>query len=112
MTHRDLDRHRDPVLPFRPLGAGGSPVGDPVIVSVSEVGERRVSRVRRSDGTTFTVTVPAGGMDRPQDPGERTAPWIREDFGPRPVPHAALDGLAARVGMHLVPGRPAHPREE
>jgi len=100
------------VLPFRPAGAGGLPVGDPVIVSVTEVDDRRVSRVRRGDGTTFTVTVPPGGMDRPQDADEPTDPWIREDAGPRPVRPASLDGLAARVGMHLVPDRPAHPRQE
>jgi len=111
MTHRDPDRHRDPVLPFRPVGAGGSPVGDPVVVSVTEVDDRRISRVRRGDGTTFTVTVPPGGMDRPHDPGERAAPWIREEAGPRPVPHAALDGLAARVRMHAVPDEPGRTSE-
>lgn len=112
MTSRDLDRHRDPVPLFHPAGAGGPSVGAAVIVSVTEVGDRRVSRVRRGDGTTFTVTVPPGGMDRPSDPDERTAPWIREESGPRPVPCAALDGLAARVGLHVVPDRPSPPPGE
>ncbi len=112
MTHRDLDPHRDPVLLFLPIQAGGLPVGDPVVLSVTEAGDRRVSRVRRDDGTTFTVTVPAGGVERSHHPDPPTGPWIREDGGPRPVPRAALDGLAARVGMHVVPGGPARPPEE
>jgi hypothetical protein len=111
MNQRDLDRHRDPVLPIRPFGAGGPTFG-PVIVSVAQVGDRRVTEVRRGDGTTFTVTVPPGGMDRPHDPHERTAPWIREDRGGRSAPYAALDGLAARVGLHLVSDRSAGSPED
>ena len=83
---------------------------DPVILSIADVAGRRVSRVRRGDGSTFTVTVPAGGIDRQPGPDERIRPWIREEDGGRRVPTGPLDGLAARVGMHLVPdGPPAAP---
>jgi len=108
MDHRDPEPHHAPVLPLRPFLAGGPATGGAVIVSIEDLGGRRVSTVRRGDGTTFTVTVPAGGIDADQGPG-RSAPWIREHGAARRPPAAALEGLAARVGMHLVPVPPSGP---
>jgi hypothetical protein len=109
MTRRDPSTHRAPVLPIRPLGAGRSPVSRPTIVSVTEIGSRRISTVRRADGSAFTVTVPAGGIDARPDPTHSGAPWIREHGGCRQMPVAALDGLAARVGLRLVAGGSSRP---
>ena len=109
MTDHELDDHPEVVLAFRPSPAGGVSGPGPVIVSIDDRGHRRVSKVRRGDGSTFTVTVPAGGVDREPVPHERTAPWIREDTGRRRGPVIPLDGLAARVGLRLLPDPPAGP---
>jgi hypothetical protein len=102
MDRRDPDRHRAQVLPRHPP-AGGLVESPAVISSIDEVGGLRVSRVRRGDGSTFTVTVPAGGIDARQRGPHLGTPWIREDGGARRVPESRLDGLAARVGLHLAP---------
>jgi hypothetical protein len=99
MDPRDPDRHRAQVLPFRHPGAGGLVERPAVILSISDAGGRRVSKVRRGDGSTFTVTLPAGGIDA--HPGHRAGPWIREDTGGVRVPNAALDELASRIGLPL-----------
>jgi hypothetical protein len=79
----------------------------PVIVSITDAGRRRVSTIRRGDGSTFTVTVPAGGIDAYESGRGRAVPWIRQRDGVSRVPLAALDRLAARVGVHLVEGNPS-----
>lgn len=107
MTRRDPEPHRARVLPLRPPMAGGPSGRAAVIVSIADLGGRRVSTVRRGDGTIFTVTVPAEGIDA-LEPGP-SAPWIRERGGGRRAPAAALDGLAARVGLHLVVVDPRRP---
>jgi hypothetical protein len=111
MDRRDPDRHRAQVLPFRHPSAGGLVESAAVILSISDAGGRRVSKVRRGDGSTFTVTVPPGGVDTHQGGSQRAAPWIREDRGGRRLPDAPLDGLAARVGLHLTPGSSPEPPE-
>ena len=111
MDRRDPDRHRAKVLPFRHTPAGGLVESTAVIVSIGDACGRRVSRVRRGDGSTFTVTVPAGGVDAHPGGSHRSAPWIREDGGGRRVPDAPLDGLAARVGLDLMTG-PSHEPSE
>ena len=111
MDRRDPDRHRAQVLPFRHPPAGGLVESSAVILSISDAGGRRVSKVRRGDGSTVTVTVPAGGVDARQGGSHRSAPWIREDGGGRRVPDAPLDGLAARVGLHLMTGPSPEPSE-
>jgi hypothetical protein len=84
-------------------------IGRAVIVSISDLGDRRVSEIRRGDGTAFTVSVPAGAVDCPEE-HRGYEPWIRQHDGSRRISAAALDGLAARVGMHLVPDeRPLPP---
>jgi hypothetical protein len=108
MTSRDPDPHHAPVVPLRLPAAGGPSAGRPVIVSISDLGDRRVSKVRRGDGTAFTVSVPAGAIDQPQAHRGYGA-WIHEHDGAHRIPAAALDGLAARVGMHLVPDEPPLP---
>jgi len=111
MDRRDPDRHRAQVLPFRHPRAGG-PAEDPaVILSIGDADGRRVSKVRRGDGSTFTVTIPPGGIDAHQGGSRPAAPWIGEDEGGRRMPTAPLDGLAARVGLHLTPGPAPDPSE-
>ena len=108
MTDRDPDYPRAPVLPLRHPVAGGVPDRSAVIVSITDLGGRRVSTIRRGDGSAFTVTVPAGGIDTYQGQGP-PVPWIREHGGHHRAPTVALDGLAARVGMHLVAVHPPRP---
>jgi hypothetical protein len=104
MDPRDPDRHRAQVLPFRHPPAGGLVERPAVILSISDAGGRRVSKVRRGDGSTFTVTVPAGGIDAHLGGSHRAGPWIREDAGGGRVPNAPLDELASRIGLRLTPG--------
>ena len=104
MTRRDPVTHRAPVLPLHRSSAGGPTPQKPTIVSITDVGDRRISTVRRGDGSAFTVTVPLGGIAAP---GHEGVPWIREHGGRRQVPGAALDRLAARVDLHLVASQPA-----
>jgi hypothetical protein len=111
MDRRDPDRHRAKVLPFRHPPAGGLVESPAVILSISDAGGRRVSKVRRGDGSTFTVTVPAGGVDAGQGRSRPAAPWIREEGGGRRGPEAPLDRLAARIGLHLMPGPSPEPSE-
>jgi len=111
MDRRDPDRHRAQVLPFRHTPAGGLVESPAVILFIGDAGGRRVSKVRRGDGSTFTVTVPAGGIDARQAGSHGAAPWIREDGGGRRAPGAPLDGLAARIGLHLVDGPSPGPSE-
>ena len=108
MNSRDPEHQHAPVLPLRPPSAGGPDARGAVIVSIAELGGRRVSTIRRGDGTVFTVTVPVDGIDADQGPG-RTVPWIRGHVGAHRAPAAALDDLAARVGMHLVAFPPSRP---
>ena len=108
MNRHDPEHRHAPVLPLRPQPAGGPDAGGAVIVSIAELGGRRVSTVRRGDGTAFTVTVPVGGIDAHPGSGG-SAPWIREHGGDRPTPTVALDGLAARVGLHVVAVPPSGP---
>ena len=107
MDRADPEPQHAPVLPLRPPPAGGPDARGAVIVSIADLDGRRVSTLRRGDGTTFTVTIPAGGIDAHQGSG-RSVPWIREQGGAPRTP-VALDGLAARVGMHLVPVPPSLP---
>ena len=107
MTRRDPDPHRAQVPPLRPPEAGGPPIRGPVIVSITDVGGRRVSTVRRGDGSTFTVTVPVGGIDAYESERGQPVPWIRRRDGVSRVPLAALNRLAARVGVRLVDGHSA-----
>jgi hypothetical protein len=107
MDRPDPEHQHAPVLPLRPPPAGGPDARGAVIVSIADLGGRRVSTIRRGDGTTFTVTIPAGGIDTQQESG-RSVPWILEHGGVPRTP-VALDGLAARVGMHLVPVPPSGP---
>jgi hypothetical protein len=51
-------------------------------------GERR-STIVRPDGSTFAVTVPAGGMDACAD-AEWANDWIAGDKGPRHPPGLSL----------------------
>jgi hypothetical protein len=111
MDRRDPDRHRYQVLPFRHPPAGGLVERPAVILSISDAGGQRVSKVRRGDGSTFTVTVPAGGIDAHQGGSHRAGPWIREDTGGGRVPNAPLDVLASRIGLRLVAG-PSPDRSE
>ena len=104
MARRDPDPHGAPVPPLRPPEAGGPPSAGPVIVSITDVGGRRVSPIRRGDGSTFTVTVPEGGIDAHEVGRGRAVPWISRRDGVSRVPLAALDRLAARVGVRLVGG--------
>src|SRR5580692_2405539 len=106
MDPRDPDRHRAQVLPFRRPRAGGLVERPAVILSVGDAGGRRVSKVRRGDGSTFTVTVPAGGIDAHQGGSHRAGPWIREDAGGGRVPDAPLDELASRIGLRLTSAPP------
>jgi hypothetical protein len=82
-----------------------------VIESITDVGGRRVSRVRRGDGSTFVVTIPTGGIDGHPGPYEQSTPWIHEDGGGRRMPAGSLDGLIARVGLHVLPIRAPGPSE-
>ncbi len=107
MTRRDPVTHRAPVLPLRQSSAGGHAVDKPTIVSITDVGGNRISTVRRGDGTAFTVTVPSGAVDAGPGAGHEGVPWIREHGGRRRAPWAALDRLAARVGLRLVAGQPS-----
>jgi hypothetical protein len=105
MTRRDPLPHRAPVVPLRQPEAGSASDPGAVIVSIHDVGGSRVSTIRRGDGTVFTVTVPPGGIDTSPvgvDAAGPSVPWIREREGGRRAPVAGLDGLAARVGLHLV----------
>jgi hypothetical protein len=111
MDPRDPDRHRAQVLPFRHPPAGGLVERPAVILSISDAGGRRVSKVRRGDGSTFTVTVPAGGIDAYPGGPHRAGPWIREDAGDGRVPTGPLDELASRIGLRLTPA-PAPDRSE
>ncbi len=104
MTRRDPVTHRAPVLPLHPSSAGGPTPQMPTVVSITDVWGRRISTVRRGDGSAFTVTVPPGGIDAPPEAGSERVSWIREHGGRRQVPAGALDSLAARVGLRLVAG--------
>jgi len=95
------------VLPLRPPMAGGPTDPGAVIVSIADLGGRRVSTIRRGDGTVFTVTVPPEGIDAEGPRG--SVPWIRERGAGRRAPAVALDGLAARVGLHVVVVDPSRP---
>jgi hypothetical protein len=46
------------------------------------VGGERRSTIVRPDGSTFVVTVPAGGMDASADDAEWAHDWIAGDRGP------------------------------
>jgi len=111
MDPGDPDRHRAQVLPFRHPPAGGLVERPAVILSIGDAGGRRVSKVRRGDGSTFTVTVPAGGIDAHQGGSHRAGPWIREDAGGGHLPHAPLDELASRIGLREMLG-PSPDRSE
>jgi hypothetical protein len=107
MPDRAHDHQRAPVDPLPPLAAGGLPDAGPAIVTTTVVNGRRVSRVLRTDGTTFSVIVPPGGIDADETAG--STPWIHDDGPPRPLPMPGLERLAARIGLHLVSGRPGRP---
>jgi hypothetical protein len=81
-----------------PAGSRDAP-GRPTILSIACAEGERISKIRRADGTTFTVVVPRGGIDRPWASSRRTARWVHEDGAPRRVPASALARLAARVGL-------------
>jgi hypothetical protein len=74
-------------------------MGRPTILSITCAGGERISKIRRADGSTFTVIVPGGGIDRPWATSRPGMRWVREDGAPRHVPAAALARLAARVGL-------------
>ncbi|MBF6556281.1 MAG: hypothetical protein IVW52_08920 [Acidimicrobiales bacterium] len=54
----------------------------PTIVSSEWVEGERRSTILRPDGSTFAVTVPAGGMDESADDAEWGHEWIAGDRGP------------------------------
>jgi hypothetical protein len=81
-----------------PAGSRDS-IGRPTILSITCAGGERISKIRRADGSTFTVIVPRGGIDRPWDTSGPGTRWVHEDGTPRHVPAWALARLAARVGL-------------
>ena len=76
----------------------------PIVLSVTCVGGERISKIRRADGSTFTVIVPRGGIDRPWAGSRPMTRWVHEDGPPRRIAASALARLAVRVGG---PAQPA-----
>ncbi|MGP0110740.1 MAG: hypothetical protein ACLPR9_18110 [Acidimicrobiales bacterium] len=79
-------------------GAAGSR-GRATVLRCEQVGGRRISTLLRPDGTTFTVTVPAGGMDAYEVAGDTGtgAAWIIDDGAEREPSAASLHQLALSV---------------
>ena len=79
----------------RESGAPGSH-SRATVLSCEQVGGRRISTLLRPDGTTFTVTVPAGGIDTCEAAGDTGTggAWIAEDGAPRQPSAASLLRLA------------------
>ena len=79
-------------------GAAGSR-GRATVLRCEQVGGRRISILLRPDGTTFTVTVPAGGMDACEVAGDTGpgAAWIIDDGAEREPSAASLHQLALSV---------------
>ena len=53
------------------------------MISIEWVAGRRRSTVLRPDGSTFAVTVPAGGMDESTDDAEWANAWTTRARDPR-----------------------------
>lgn len=73
------------------------PEARPTVLSSQWLRGFRISRVRRPDGSSFTVTVPSWGM---ADGAEHLAPrhrWIRDDGGRREPSSASVLRLAAAI---------------
>jgi hypothetical protein len=62
----------------------------PTIASTEWVSGGRRSIIVRPDGSTFAVTVPAGGMDESADDAEWAHDWIAGDRGPHRPPGLSL----------------------
>ncbi len=94
--------------------AGEGAIRGSVIETRQTTGGARVSTIRRSDGSTFTVTVPVAAMDdEATEGGAWAASWISGDRAGHPPPASSLLrlatlvslGSARRPGLRL--GRPA-----
>jgi hypothetical protein len=82
-------------------------VGRPTILSITCAEGERISMIRRADGSTFTVVVPRGGIDRPWAGSRPSRRWIHDDGPPRRVPASALARLAAQVARAGQSSQPA-----
>jgi hypothetical protein len=94
----DHDGHDRGLHDRGPAGPGQS-IGRPTILSITCAEGERISKIRRADGSTFTVIVPRGGIDRPWATARPGTRWVHEDGAPPRVPDSALARLAARVGL-------------
>jgi hypothetical protein len=94
----DRDLHDHGLHDHGTAGPGQS-IGRPTILSITCAEGERISKIRRADGSTFTVIVPRGGIDRPWATSRPGARWVHEDGAPPRVPDSALARLAARVGL-------------
>jgi hypothetical protein len=99
----DRDRHdhglHDCGLHDHGTAGTGDPIGRPTILSITCAGGERISKIRRTDGSTFTVIVPRGGIDRPWATSRPVMRWVHEGGAPPRIPASALARLAARVGL-------------
>jgi hypothetical protein len=96
LHERDL---RDHGLHDHGTAGPGQSIGRPTILSITCAEGERISKIRRADGSTFTVIVPRGGIDRPWATSRPGRQWVHDDGAPPRVPASALARLAARVGL-------------
>jgi hypothetical protein len=94
----DRDLHDHGLHDRGPAGTGES-WGRPTILSITCAGDERISKIRRADGSTFTVIVPRGGIDQPWATSQPVLQWVHEDGTPPRVSSSALAHLAAQVGL-------------
>jgi hypothetical protein len=71
----------------------------PVIRTRQLEGGDRLSTVRRADGSTFSVLVPAWAFDDGGTAARRSGPWIVEVGGRRPPTEDALRRLGGVLGL-------------
>ncbi len=95
------------LLTTAPLPPGGDL--RPVVLSTGWHQGVRVSRVRRPDGSVFTVSVPRLGMDDHTEHPAARRRWISADSG---RPRLSTDGfvrLALAAGLPAFGGPPVGP---
>lgn len=84
-------------------GPGSDRAPQSVVETHYDAGGARVSTIRRPDGSTLTVTVPARAMEEDAAADEKTGSWIEERGAGRQPPAAALWRLASLVHAGRTP---------
>jgi hypothetical protein len=80
-----------------------SPASRPVILTGGGRRGARISRVKRPDGSAFTVTVPRHGVDEGTANSTPGRPWISDDTGRPELSASGFLRLAAAAGIGQTP---------